>query len=999
MKKILIFAVFLLTAGISGATNSFLTNFPPGFYITPTAGATLTTPLNQYFHVDSLANTNLIWVSTDTQYGGFLMELLPANAPKTVANFLAYVRDGAYENTIIHRSTSITNPNDGLTIIQTGGYTANGSLSSIPTFAPISNEYSLSNASGSVAMAKLGGNPNSATSQWFVNVSDNSTTLNSNNNGGFTVFAKIRGNGMSNVINRISLLQPYNLSGYNSAFTETPLQGVTNGQQTLYLSNLVTITRVATLPYFAFSSDSDACPADLVTSSGSTNLVITFKHYPTNNPINGIYVTLAVTDTNGQSPKYTNPNTKIAYDGGNTGFYVVPSTPSTQTITFPQIPQQALSNNITNITTNYIANGTNITIGSIKTNIYTSFTIPQPPYSSANIPILLQILSGPIKLTSNPNQTRGIPNGSQFTLTGTGTVTLKATTYGTDTYGTTSNDLVNNYYLPAVPLTNSFIIKARSQTISSFQTIFSPTYGNPPLQISIPSSSSGLQVAVKVLSGPATFNQVSNTGTITITGAGPITLAANQSGNDQYAAASQVTTTFTVSKGIQTISFPQSTTNISVGQTISLSATSSSALPVAFSLKSGSATLSGSSLKITGPGTVSVAVNQPGNSNYFPASEVINRYRAASNQTILPFGTITNRAYSTSPIAITVPTATSALPVSLSVKSGPASLLTSNSIALRGVGSITLAANQSGNSNNFAAPEVTTTFVVSKASQTIASFTGLPSKLTNGMAPFTITIPSASSGLTNTALLVSGAGKIASNNIITLTNAGTLTITATNAGNSNYLAASVTTNIMVALGSQSITFPFSSPLVVGTTNLLTATASSGLPVIYSLTPTSTNVALISNSIVVKSYTTNTFKVVASQTNTNTGWIVATPVTNSFTVTTNTPSSSTGGTLSLGGGSSGVTIVNGGSLTTGGSINSYLGGSTISNGALNLNSNSGNSTLSNTSISNTISQGTGTLNISNTINSGSTTNTNSLGGSISLATNVVIITSPTPTPTP
>ena len=844
---------FLLNAGFLCAANSFLTNFSQGYYISPTSGAKLVTPLNQYFRVDPLANTNLLWVSTDTQYGGFLMELLPTNAPKTVANFLSYVRDGAYENTVVHRSTSVTN--DDLAVIQTGGFTADPSLSSIPTFSPVTNEYGISNSVGTVAMAKVKGNPNSATDQWFINVSDNSTTLNSNNNGGFTVFGRILGKGMSNVINPISALQTYNISSYNSAFTETPLQGVTNGQPSLYLTNLVTITRIATLPYFAFSSDADAMPANI---NSSTNLVVTFNHYPTNNPVNGVYITVALTDTNGVSPRYTNPSTKIAYDGSNAGFYVVPSTPGTQTISFPQIPPQALSNNVTNSTTNF-----------------TSFTLSPFPTSSANVPVLIQILSGPIQVTGS-NQKTEILNGTQFTLNGTGTVTLKATTFGTGT-----NALVNNYYTPATPVTNSFVVIATPQIISPFQTIFSPTFGNPPFQIQIPTSSSGLPVSVKVLSGPATFNQGSNNGTITITGAGPVTLAANQSGNAQYSPAPQVTTTFTITKAIQSITFPLITTNISVGQTISLTATASSTLPVSFSLKSGPAILTGNSLSITGPGTVTIAANQSGNSNYFPASEVINSYKTASNQTIAAFGTVTNRSYSTNPQTIIVPTSTSKLPVVLSVKSGPASVLTSNSISLTGVGTVTLAADQSGNSNNFAAPQVTTSFVVSQASQTISSFTGLPAKLTNGMAPLTVTIPSTSSGLTPVLLRATGAG-FASNNSVTITNGGTLTLTATNAGNSNYLASSLTTNIPVSKGSQNINFSFSSALFTGSTNALRATSSSGLPVSYTLSPSLTNVLLSSNSIIVRSFSTNSFKVIASQLG-NTGWTNAIPVTNSFTI--------------------------------------------------------------------------------------------------------------------
>ena len=709
MKKSLTAAIFLSTAAFAGATNSFTTNLPQGLYIKSTEGATLTTPLNQYFYVDSAANTNLLWVSTDNHHGGFLMELLPTNAPKTVANFLAYVRDGAYENTIIHRSTSLAN--NGLAVLQAGGFTADGSLSSIPTFAPITNEYSLSNSPGTVAMAKVGGNPNSATSQWFINVSDNSVTLNTNNNGGFTVFARILGNAMSNLINPISSLQTYNLSGYNAAFTETPLQGVTNGQQSLYLSNLVTCTRVATIPYFAYSSDSDACPTDLIISSGSTNLVVTFKHYPTNNPVAGVYITVAVTDTNGISPRFTNPSTKMVYDGGSTGFYVVPSTLGSQTITFSPIPQQSISNNITNIATNYIRNGTNITGTNITTNIYTSFTISPFPSSSANVPVLLQILSGPIRVTGT-DQTSGIPSGTQFTLTGTGTVTLKATTFGTGT-----NALVNNYYNPAKPVTNSFVIKANSQTISSFQTIFPATYGNPPFQIQIPSSTSGLPVTVSVLSGPANLKVGGNNiATITITGAGNVTLAANQPGNAQYATAREVTTSFTVAKAGQTITMP----------------------------------------------------------------------------------TIPSKTLVMKPFAVTLPTSSSKLPVTTTI-SGPASLK-GNVITLTGTGIVNLTANQSGNANYNAAPTATSTFTVTKVNQTLA-FPAIPSHYTNDK-PFAITLPSASSKLP---VILSISGPATRNGkFITLTgSSGTVSLVATQSGNTLYNSASLTNSFVVSVKGQS----------------------------------------------------------------------------------------------------------------------------------------------------------------------------------------------------
>jgi len=108
-------------------------------------------------------------------------------APGTVANFINYVEDGDYVNSIIHRSV----PNF---VVQGGGFVIDESLAiePVPTDDPIENEFSpeRSNVEGTIAMAKLGGDPDSATSQWFFNLADNSENLD-NQNGGFTVFGEL----------------------------------------------------------------------------------------------------------------------------------------------------------------------------------------------------------------------------------------------------------------------------------------------------------------------------------------------------------------------------------------------------------------------------------------------------------------------------------------------------------------------------------------------------------------------------------------------------------------------------------------------------------------------------------------------------------------------------------------------------------------------------------------------------------------------------------------
>ena len=104
-------------------------------------------------------------VKFETSQGNFTVELYPEKAPKTVANFLQYVKDGFYENTIFHRVISRF-------MIQGGGFERD--LTEKNTREPIANESNngLLNEPGSIAMARTA-DPDSATAQFFVNLADN----------------------------------------------------------------------------------------------------------------------------------------------------------------------------------------------------------------------------------------------------------------------------------------------------------------------------------------------------------------------------------------------------------------------------------------------------------------------------------------------------------------------------------------------------------------------------------------------------------------------------------------------------------------------------------------------------------------------------------------------------------------------------------------------------------------------------------------------------------
>lgn len=131
-------------------------------------------------------------VTLKTPLGDMLLELYDTDKPVTVTNFLTYVRSGAYSNMIFHRWVpGFVIQGGGVYIANRG--TTNEDFARIPTNGTITNEYSvgqkLSNAYGTVAMARAGGKTNSATSQWFINLANN-TSLDAVD-GGFTVFGRL----------------------------------------------------------------------------------------------------------------------------------------------------------------------------------------------------------------------------------------------------------------------------------------------------------------------------------------------------------------------------------------------------------------------------------------------------------------------------------------------------------------------------------------------------------------------------------------------------------------------------------------------------------------------------------------------------------------------------------------------------------------------------------------------------------------------------------------
>ncbi|WP_211435365.1 peptidylprolyl isomerase [Chitinasiproducens palmae] len=123
-------------------------------------------------------------VAFTTTMGEFRVALDPARAPKTVANFLSYVKSGQYDGTVFHRVIP------GF-MVQAGGYDA--ALNEKPTRAPIpiESQNGLKNSAGTLAMARTA-DPNSATAQFFINTVDNPNLDYPRPDGnGYAVFGKV----------------------------------------------------------------------------------------------------------------------------------------------------------------------------------------------------------------------------------------------------------------------------------------------------------------------------------------------------------------------------------------------------------------------------------------------------------------------------------------------------------------------------------------------------------------------------------------------------------------------------------------------------------------------------------------------------------------------------------------------------------------------------------------------------------------------------------------
>ncbi len=327
--------------------------------------------------------------------------------------------------------------------------------------------------------------------------------------------------------------------------------------------------------------------------------------------------------------------------------------------------------------------------------------------------------------------------------------------------------------------------------------------------------------------------------TLTGTGVGTCTVTATKAGDANYEPTS-ATVDVTVSRAPQAALVVTATPDSIVFQGTSTLATTggtgTGAVSYAVTGGTGTCSLSGSTLTGTGVGTCVVTATKAGGDNYLDQTGTVTVTVTQAPQ-IITFGTNPGPLTFGGTSGSVSATASSGLPVSFSTASSTVCSVdaVSGAITILGAGNCVVAANQAGNANYLAAPEVTQTVVINKAQQAAIEVTATPQTIVFQSTSALAATGGSGTGTAITYAVTGGTGTCTiSGSTLTGTGVGTCVVTATKAGDANYEQQTGTVTVTVNKASQTISFGANpGPLTFGgTSGTVSATASSGLPVSF-----------------------------------------------------------------------------------------------------------------------------------------------------------------------
>lgn len=407
-----------------------------------------------------------------------------------------------------------------------------------------------------------------------------------------------------------------------------------------------------------------------------------------------------------------------------------------------------------------------INFGPISPRVYSAgATFALPAYT----------MLGKTIIYTSSNLTVATVSGNIVTLIGSGTTDITASHPGDINYSAAPN------------VTQTLTVTGAAQQITFG--LGSYVYGDPDFTIT--------GFATSFL--PITYvSSNTNVATIvgdkvTIVGVGNSLITASQPGDNHWAPAPNQGQWLTVNKANQTITFDALPDRLLSAGDLTLTGSSSSGLDVTYTSSNPAvATISGNTVTLVGFGTTTITASQTGNANYNAASSIARPLNVTKGAQTITFAALTDKFVGDADFSLSQNT-DAGLGITY-VSSNPAvATVSGNTVTIIGVGTTTITASQSGNTNYNAAVNVSQNLTVNKQNQTI-SFSALPSKNV-GDIDFALSATT-TSGLGVTYTSSNNSVATVSGNIITIVGAGTSVITASQAGNTSYMPATDVTQIL-----------------------------------------------------------------------------------------------------------------------------------------------------------------------------------------------------------
>jgi uncharacterized protein (DUF2345 family) len=374
-------------------------------------------------------------------------------------------------------------------------------------------------------------------------------------------------------------------------------------------------------------------------------------------------------------------------------------------------------------------------------------------------------------------------------------------------------------------VTRELLVNPKNQLIT-FAPLAPKTFGDANFTVTASSTSN---LPVTFVSSDENIAFV-NGNEITIKAGGTVNITARQTGNANYSAAPEVTQQLTINPATQLITFNTLPPFEFHESPYELQASASSQLPVRYTTSNENvAVIKDNILTFKNIGTVTITAYQDGNASYQSAPQVSRDLIILKGEQRITFDSIASKVFGEANFTLAA-SSSSGLPIEFESSDNAIASVNGNTVTIKAAGSAMITAHQNGNANYKAAPDSSRYLVIGKANQTI-TFNTLSAK-TFGDDNFTLSATTSSS-LPVTFISSDESIVMIQGNVVTIKASGAVKITASQQGNTNYNKANdVTRELLINKRTQSISFAISTKTFGDSDFILTASASSNLPVSF-----------------------------------------------------------------------------------------------------------------------------------------------------------------------